>query len=203
MHLSLFLTHPADFPEYAYAAQAFPHLTLTLIEPTGHISTPITTEETFSANATLRALACAPLAPGQIVVAEDSGLFVRGLGGAPGTRSDHYADDHHFPGSGTRDQRNIACVLDRAKKLRYRDVSYVCSLAAVRDGTLLAIGTGEVEGRLLDPPSPHPGQGYDPIFEVPELGMSMAEVDPETRIRTSHRGRALVDLVRRLQRNRL
>ncbi len=203
MHLYLVLTNPAHFPEYAHAAHAFPHLSLTLLQPPADLPNPAINQETFSGNATLRAQAYAPLAPGQIVVAEDSGLFVRGLAGAPGTRSDHYADDEHFLGPGTRDQRNIACVLDRARKLRYRDVSYVCSLAAVRDGALLAIGTGEVEGRLLDPPSPHPGQGYDPIFEVPELGMSMAEVDPETRIRTSHRGRALVDLIRRLQLNHL
>ncbi len=107
-----------------------------------------------------------------------------------------------FAVGGSREERNIACVLARAKRLRYRDASYVCSLAAVRDGELLAVGTGKVEGQLMDTAAETAhhefDRGYERILAILELGRSMAELDRETRIRTSHYGRALVDLVKRL-----
>jgi XTP/dITP diphosphohydrolase len=82
--------------------------------------------------------------------------------------------------------------------MRYRDASYLCALAAVRDGELVATATGELQGSLIDHPRGTAGFGYDPIFEVLELAQTMAEVDEKTRLRISHRGRALVKLLNEL-----
>jgi XTP/dITP diphosphohydrolase len=124
------------------------------------------------------------------------------LGGAPGVRSARYAEDEGFfipgqPDAGV-DARNNACLLDRATKLRYRDVSYFCVLAAVRNGKLIATGSGELQGRLALEPHGSEGFGYDPIFEVLELSRTMAQIEPDVRLQISHRGRALVSLVKAL-----
>jgi XTP/dITP diphosphohydrolase len=202
MRLHLAVCDPGHLAELEFAARAFPNITLAQTGPLDRVASPAEVDETFSGNAHRKALGFSRLLPGEIVVGEDSGFFVRGLGGAPGTRSAEYADDEGFPAGGSREERNIACVLARAKKLRYRDASYICSLAAVRDGELLAVGTGEVEGQLMDIPAEAAhhefDRGYERILAILELGRSMAELDRETRIRTSHHGRALVDLVRRL-----
>jgi XTP/dITP diphosphohydrolase len=202
MRLHLAVTDPGQLAEFAFAAQAFPGITLMPISQLDRVTPPPGIDETFSGNARRRAEAYCALVPGAIVVAEDSGFFVRCLEGAPGTRSDEYADDMYFAGEGSRAERNIACVLEKASRRRYRDASYVCSLAAVRDGELLAIGTGEVEGQLMDEPSEHAhhdfDRGYERILSILEYGCSMAELDPDARVRTSHHGRALVDLIRRL-----
>jgi XTP/dITP diphosphohydrolase len=202
MHLHLAVGDPGQFAELEFAARAFPHVSLVPIEGLERVASSHEVDETFSGNAHRTALAFSRLMPGEIVVGADSGFFVGGRGGAPGTRSDEYADDEGFPAGGSREERNIACVLARAKKLRYRDASYVCSLAAVRDEELLAVGTGEVEGQLMDTPAGAAhhefDRGYERILSILDLGRSMAELDGETRVRTSHYGRALVDLVKRL-----
>jgi len=97
------------------------------------------------------------------------------------------------------DERNLDCLLKRAAGLQDRAAAYVCVLAAVRDGELIATGEGRVDGELLRARRGVGGFGYDPMFLLPELGLTMAEVDMETRMQRSHRGRALVDLVRLLR----
>jgi XTP/dITP diphosphohydrolase len=198
MKLFVATSNPGKLRDFAYAAQAFPEFEILALPDLTLILPPDETADTFEGNALIKALAYGTLAPHEIVVADDSGIVVRGLNGAPGVRSARYADDEGFPGAGTQDERNNACLLDRAAKLRYRDVSYACSLAAVRDGKLLATGFGELQGRLMDAPRGTHGFGYDPIFEVLELNRTMAEVDEDTRLRMSHRGRALVKLIKHL-----
>jgi XTP/dITP diphosphohydrolase len=198
MHLYIATSNPGKLRDFAHAAQAFPNVIIAPLPNLKSIPAPEETADTFEGNALIKALAYSALTPHEIVVADDSGIVVRGLNGAPGVRSARYADGEGFPGPGTPDQRNNACLLDRAAKLRYRDVSYACSLAAVRDGKLLATGFGELQGRLMDAPRGTHGFGYDPIFEVLELNRTMAEVDEDTRLRMSHRGRALVKLIKHL-----
>jgi len=198
MHLYVATSNPGKLRDFAHAAQAFPNVTISPLPRTETIPAPEETADTFEGNALIKALAYSTLAPNEIVLADDSGIVVRGLNGAPGVRSARYADDENFLGEGTADERNMACLLDRSAKLRYRDVSYACSLAAVRHGELLATGFGELQGRLMDAPRGSDGFGYDPIFEVLELNRTMAEVDPDTRLRMSHRGRALVNLIKKL-----
>jgi XTP/dITP diphosphohydrolase len=202
MRLFVATSNPGKLRDFAFAARAFPNVTIEPLPGLSQIPAPEETADTFAGNALIKALAYGQLAPDEIVVADDSGIAVRGLGGAPGVRSARYAEDEGFfiPGQpdASVDARNNACLLDRATKLRYRDVSYFCVLAAVRNGELLATATGELEGRLALEPLGEDGFGYDPIFEVLELSRTMAQIEPEIRLRISHRGRALVKLVRAL-----
>jgi XTP/dITP diphosphohydrolase len=206
MRLFVATSNPGKLRDFAFAARAFPNVTIEPLPGLSQIPAPEETADTFAGNALIKALAYGQLAPDEIVVADDSGIAVRGLGGAPGVRSARYAEDEGFfiPGQpdASVDARNNACLLDRATKLRYRDVSYFCVLAAVRNGELLATATGELEGRLALEPLGEDGFGYDPIFEVLELSRTMAQIEPEIRLRISHRGRALVSLVRALTVNR-
>ena len=199
MNLFVATSNAGKLRDFAHAAGAFPDVKIAPLAGLGRIGAPDETAETFEGNALIKALAYGTLAPGEIVIADDSGIAVRGLDGAPGVRSARYADDVGFVGQGSTDQRNMACLLERTAKLRYKDVSYVCSLVAVRGGEVLATGFGELQGRLMDAPRGTNGFGYDPIFEVLELGQTMAEVDADTRLRMSHRGRALVSLIKKLQ----
>ena len=195
MRLYIATSNTGKLRDFAFAAQAFPRVVMIPLPNLDQIAPPEETADTFAGNALIKALAYGELLPGEVVVGDDSGISVRGLNGAPGVRSARYADDEAWAGLGTPDERNLACLLDRTKKLRYRDVSYLCALAAVRNGRLLATGTGELQGRLALEPQGTEGFGYDPIFDVLELSRTMAQVDNETRLQISHRGRALADLI--------
>ena len=199
MRLLIASSNRGKLHDFAHAARFFPDIVIDPLPNLHRIATPDETADTFAGNALIKALAYGTLAPDEIVLADDSGIVVRGLDGAPGIRSARYANDESFAGPGTQDERNNACLLDRAARLRYRDVSYVCALAAVRAGELLATGTGELQGRLMDAPRGTGGFGYDPIFEILELGQTMAELDSGTRLDFSHRGRALVHLIKNLE----
>ena len=199
MRLLIATSNPGKLRDFAHAALNFPGTTIEPLPNLDRMAPPEETADSFAGNALLKAMAYSTLAPGEIVVADDSGLSVLKLGGAPGVRSARYADDEGWQGEGTADERNLACLLDRTGNLRYRDVSYFCSLAAVRDGVLLATGTGELQGSLIDTPRGTDGFGYDPIFDILELGQTMAQIDAETRLTISHRGRALVHLLKSLQ----
>ena len=198
MHLLIATSNPGKLRDFAHAASAHPGVTFEPLPDLAAIHAPEETADTFAGNALLKALAYSVHAPGQIVLADDSGLAVRSLNGAPGVRSARYADDEQWPGPGSPDQRNLACLLNRTAGHRYHDASYLCALAAVRDGELLATGTGELQGYLIDAPRGTAGFGYDPIFEILELAQTMAELDPETRTQFSHRGRALTHLLKNL-----
>ncbi len=194
MHLYVATTNPGKLRDFAHVTPAA-HTLLPLPDIAG-MPEPVEDADTFAGNALIKARAYSALAHGLIVLADDSGLMVRSLHCEPGVRSARYADDHAWPGPGTQDERNNACLLARTRQLRYRDASYFCALAAMRDGELLATASGELEGQLLDTPRGTEGFGYDPLFDILELGKTMAELDPETRLEFSHRGRALRDLFR-------
>ena len=160
-------------------------------------------EPTFEGNAISKALHYSALAPGLVVLADDSGLEVDALSGAPGVRSARYADDRNYT---TRrplpaDQRNNLCLLDALASTRedHRQARYRCALASVRDDALLATGHGSVEGEILAIPRGNGGFGYDPLFLLPDQSLTMAELAPADRHRFSHRSRALSVLVANLQ----
>jgi XTP/dITP diphosphohydrolase len=200
MRLYVATSNPGKLRDFAHAAAAFPGIVLSPLPGIERISAPEEDADTFLGNALIKARAYARLAPGEIVLADDSGISVPALGGAPGVRSARYAEDEAFEHPGTTDQRNLACLLDRAAHLtgEARAAHYTCVLAAVRDGELLATGNGTLHGTLLAAPRGDRGFGYDPIFLIPSLDLTMAEIDPETRLRLSHRGQALVDLLNKL-----
>jgi XTP/dITP diphosphohydrolase len=162
---------------------------------------------TFAGNARLKALAYSHLAPSEIVIADDSGIELDALGGAPGVRSARYAQDNAFAPSSflsqdlSKDELNNLCLLQNAASLtgNGRGARYCCVLAAARNGDILTYGHGTLEGLLLDQPRGESGFGYDPIFLIPQLNQTMAELTPETRLHYSHRIRAFGDLLNRLR----
>ena len=161
------------------------------------IPPPPEDEPTFEGNARAKAAFYSLRAPGEIVVADDSGLEVDLLHGAPGVRSARYADDLAFPGEGDTDARNNACLLQELARasLGPRTARYRCVLAAAREGQIVATAHGTVEGEILTQPRGTGGFGYDPLFLLPSLGQTMSEVDAATRLALSHRGQALRKLL--------
>jgi XTP/dITP diphosphohydrolase len=153
------------------------------------------TGTTFADNALLKARHAARVT-GLPALADDSGLVVDALDGAPGVRSARYAGVDASDGD---NNARLLRALDGVPADR-RTARFVCVLAFVCDAEdpdpLLAEGTWE--GRIADTPSGTNGFGYDPLFIDPESGVTSAQLDPATKNARSHRGKALVELRRRL-----
>ena len=199
MRLYVATSNPGKLRDFSYAARAFPGVEILPLPGLADIPAPIEDAPTFEGNATLKARAYGALLPDEIVVADDSGLTVPSLGGEPGVRSARYAEDKGFTHPGTLDERNLACLISNILHQPERHAHYTCVLAAARAGSILATGTGNVHGEILLTPRGSAGFGYDPVFLLPTLNQTMAEVTPATRLQVSHRGRALVDLLHRLK----
>ena len=158
------------------------------------IPAPLENELTFAGNARLKALYYSRLAPG-LILADDSGLEVDALGGEPGVRSARYAADAGFEPRGTDgnlsvDERNNLYLLSRMRGVAQRGARYRCALAVARQGALLLAGEGTVNGEILAAPRGTGGFGYDPLFWIPQLQFTMAEISLEQKHALSHRGRA-------------
>jgi XTP/dITP diphosphohydrolase len=166
------------------------------------LDAPAEDEPTFEGNVHIKAIYYSEHMPGEIVMADDSGLEVDALDGAPGVRSARYADDEAFApeASLSLDERNNLCLLQALKAIPQdqRQGRYHCVLAAARDGQVLAIGSGTVEGSVLTTPRGTQGFGYDPLFLIPEFEKTMAELDTKTKLTISHRGRAFTALTKAL-----
>lgn len=166
------------------------------------ISAPEEDGTTFAANATLKAIYYSRFATGQLVVADDSGLEVDALHGEPGVRSARFAadagvvDSPDAPTDNT-DVWNNMVLLQRLAGVppSQRTARYHCVLVAARDGIALHTADGTVEGTILEAPRGTGGFGYDPLFYLPALERTMAELDLETKLSLSHRGRALEALL--------
>jgi XTP/dITP diphosphohydrolase len=154
--------------------------------------------DTFEANARKKAEEYSQGVPGQIVLADDSGLEVDALNGAPGVHSARYAAPElqnkqpHEADANTDDEANNARVLRELKSVAAaeRTGRFVCVLAAARDGATLATFRGTAEGIILDAPRGENGFGYDPLFYFPQIGKTFAELSPEEKASYSHRGAA-------------
>jgi XTP/dITP diphosphohydrolase len=211
---------PAQSSQLLYIATSNPGKLRDLAAATSHevtivplpgikqIPAPTEDEPTFEGNARLKGIYYSRHAPGEIVIADDSGLEVDALNGAPGVRSARYAKDflnqkdQHFaaPLSATTDERNNLCLLQALSKIpdQPRTARYHCVLAAARDGKILCIGDGTVEGEILPTPRGTNGFGYDPLFYLPNENKTMAELDIKTKLTFSHRGRAFAALLKAL-----
>ena len=174
------------------------------IEPLPALATIPAPEEngtTFTANATLKAVYYSRFAPGQLVLADDSGLEVDALSGAPGVRSARFAADTGLTDSpdanDNTDVWNNMILLQRLAgvPLEKRTARYRCVLVAARDGAVLHTAEGTVEGMILEAPRGTGGFGYDPLFYLPALDRTMAEIDLATKLSLSHRGRAIAALL--------
>lgn len=170
------------------------------------IQAPEEDQPSFAGNAQLKAAYYSRLAAERgeavLVLADDSGLEVDALGGQPGVRSARFAQDAGFLPEGaalTVDQRNNLYLLERMRDAEQRAGRYHCVLAVARAGEVLATAEGSVEGQILRFPRGTGGFGYDPLFWLPELGRTMAEVSLEEKHTLSHRGRAFRALLPQLR----
>jgi XTP/dITP diphosphohydrolase len=164
------------------------------------IPEPIEDATTFQGNADLKAIAYSLAAPSLLVFADDSGLEVPALHNQPGVRSARFADDHDFdPGSTlTTDDRNNALLLHLMQHEPDRSARFVCNLALARNGEVLLRAHGTVEGQLLPSPQGADGFGYDPLFLLPSLNLTSAEIPRKQKWQVSHRGNAFRSLLAQL-----
>lgn len=196
MILYLATTNPGKLRDFSHALT--PGFTLEPLPGLAGMPVPEETADTFAGNARIKAEAYSLAAPGLYVLADDSGLEVDALNGAPGVRSARYAEDLGFASQTgeTHDQRNNACLQVHLRQHSCgRSARYRCTLALARDGRTLATADGTVDGEIVDDPRGAGGFGYDPYFLLPALGLTMAEIDPRTRQQHSHRARALLTLL--------
>jgi XTP/dITP diphosphohydrolase len=148
---------------------------------------------TFEANARKKAEAYSLHAPGEIVLADDSGLEVDALGGAPGVHSARYAAEApHLVDANTEDHANNARLIRELRSVaaEKRTGRFVCVIAAARDGQTLEVFRGVAEGILLTEPRGSNGFGYDPLFLFPQIEKTFAELSAEEKANYSHRGAA-------------
>jgi XTP/dITP diphosphohydrolase len=148
---------------------------------------------TFEENARKKAEGYSIAAPGELIVADDSGLEIDALAGAPGVHSARYAaSDLSMTIANACDHANNTRVLSELAGVAQekRTARFVCVLAAARDGRTLRTFRGTVEGFILEAPRGQNGFGYDPLFYIPKIGKTLAEVTPEAKAQFSHRGEA-------------
>jgi XTP/dITP diphosphohydrolase len=178
----------------------------------GFASLPAVVEDgnTFEANARKKAEGYSRYVAGEIVVADDSGLEVDALNGAPGVHSARYAApellgaEPHEVNTNTDDEANNARVLRELKNVPAprRTARFVCVLAAARDGKALATFRGTAEGIILEAPRGANGFGYDPLFYFPQIQKTFAELTAEEKSSYSHRGAAFREFLEWCERAR-
>jgi XTP/dITP diphosphohydrolase len=164
---------------------AFPEVAMT--EETGR---------TFEENATLKAIA-ASRDRRLLVVADDSGLEVDALGGAPGVYSARYA------GENASDAENIDKLLRelsaQSVAAEKRSARFRCVIALAQNGKMLGTFEGVVEGSIVDPPRGKGGFGYDPVFQPNGFDQTFGEMSPESKNKISHRAQAIAALREQLR----
>jgi XTP/dITP diphosphohydrolase len=143
--------------------------------------------KTFEENAILKAVAVSRDCD-LYVVADDSGLEVHSLGGAPGIFSARYAGDR------ATDQANINKLLRELRNVSDRSAQFRCVVALACAGKLVKTFAGRVEGTIVDTPRGSGGFGYDSIFVPNGFGRTFAEMSPELKNQTSHRAKAIAAL---------
>jgi XTP/dITP diphosphohydrolase len=148
------------------------------------------TGDSFLKNAMLKASEVAK-ALGEWAIADDSGLMVDALQGAPGIYSARY---------GRTDGERISRLLNELADKGNRQARFVCAVAIARPDASIALATeGVCEGEILRQPLGSSGFGYDPIFYVPQVQQTFAEMKPEFKHQLSHRGKAFAALLSQLK----
>lgn len=148
--------------------------------------------ETFEENSRLKAIYYSRFTDG-LAFADDSGLEVDALHGAPGVRSARYAGEH------ATDAQNNALLLERLGPASDRKARFVCVISLAQNGRVLHTARGVVEGEMLHEPRGRNGFGYDPLFFCQAIGKTLAEVTEDEKLKISHRGNALRALFERLK----
>jgi XTP/dITP diphosphohydrolase len=184
-------TNPGKMREIAGMLAHIPVTIVGLDEFPG-IPEPDETGTTFAENARLKALYYHD-ATGLPSVADDSGLEIDALGGAPGVHSARWeGTDYEVK------FRKIYELLD-ARNARRSPARFVCRVALAEHGRVVFESEGVIEGRIADAPRGDHGFGYDPIFFYPPLGRTSAELDRDLKATVSHRGKAFAQLRRFLE----
>jgi XTP/dITP diphosphohydrolase len=183
-------SNPGKLADFAAAARAH-NIEVLPLSHIKDITAPEETGSTFEENARLKAEYYSLHVPGEILIADDSGLTVDALQGDPGVRSARYAEDAGIK-TDDPDEANNQLLLKRAEAIpaSQRQCAFVCSIAAARDGRTLKTFTADAKGMLLRAPRGSNGFGYDPLFYFPNLNKSFAELSREEKLRVSHRGAA-------------
>ncbi len=154
------------------------------------------TGETFAENALIKARAVAK-ATGLVAIADDSGLMVDALAGAPGVRSARFSEDLDARPGESRDQRNIRKLLQVMRKVpgEQRGCHFVTVMAACAPDGEEITATGKWFGNVLEAPLGKNGFGYDPVFWDPQLGKTAAQLKKEEKNAVSHRSKAVAALI--------
>jgi len=185
-------SNPGKLRDFAGAAQVH-GIEIAGIPNFASLPTPVEDGKTFEENARKKAEEYSLAAAEEIVVADDSGLEVDALHGAPGIHSARYAaDEPHLADANTDDEANNARVLRELSQVppEKRTGHFVCVLAAARSGKTLATFRGTADGIILEAPRGNNGFGYDPLFYFPHIHKTFAELSPEEKAGYSHRGSA-------------
>jgi XTP/dITP diphosphohydrolase len=180
--------------EFREAAQALA-LALEPLPGFAKLTPAIEDGVTFEQNARIKAEYYSRFAPSELVLAEDSGLAVDALNGAPGVYSARYAatlQSGSASHENSDDQANNLALITQLERLPGDHFAgkYVCVIALARDSKILATFTGEAHGELRAVPRGTDGFGYDPLFYFPALGKTFAELPLAQKREHSHRGKA-------------
>jgi XTP/dITP diphosphohydrolase len=147
------------------------------------------TGRTFEENAVIKAIAVSKIFPDQVVIADDSGLEVKSLEGAPGIFSARYA------GEKASDRRNVEKLLCELQGAPERSARFRCVIALANNGELIKMVADEVAGTITKSPRGENGFGYDPIFVPEGFEATFAELPSDTKNAISHRAKAVAELV--------
>ena len=191
MRVLIATSNAGKLRDFAGAAAAY-EIEIAGISNFGQLPEVVEDGVTFEANARKKAEEYSVNVRGEIVLADDSGLAVDALHGAPGVLSARYANLQTESGGNSSDEANNARLLRELAGIPSEKwtAQFVCVLAAARDGKTLAVFSGEAHGILLDAPRGSRGFGYDPLFFFPALNQAFAELTPEEKAVVSHRGKA-------------
>jgi XTP/dITP diphosphohydrolase len=181
-------TNPGKLREFQMAFDAFIQVDASIqVEALPHLASitpPEETGSTFEENAALKAQYYSKHCDGYLF-ADDSGLEVDALAGAPGVYSARFAGPH------ATDAANNQLLISRMQGIANRTARFVCAIALATEGRLVETFRGEVEGRLLDAPRGDTGFGYDPLFFYPPFGCTFGEAPLDRKMEVSHRAEAL------------
>lgn len=191
-HILVATSNPGKIRDLAGAAS---HFGITVEQIPNFSSLPLVVEDgqTFEANARKKAEEYSLYVPGEVVIADDSGLEVDALGGAPGVHSARYAADKpHLAEANTDDEANNAKLIREIARIPpdKRTGRFLCWIAAAQDGKTLAVFEGKAEGIIQQTPKGMNGFGYDPLFFFPSINKTFAELTAAEKAHYSHRGEA-------------
>jgi XTP/dITP diphosphohydrolase len=178
-------SNPGKLTEFQSMANSNPSIHLELLANFSALPTFPENAPTFAENAAGKALHYSQFTDG-LIVADDSGLVVPALGGAPGVRSARYAGPN-----ATDSQRNEKLLEEMAALTgNARRAHFICAIAAAQKNRAVAVITARVDGEILTAPRGSTGFGYDPVFFIRDLDKTFAELSANEKNKISHRGKA-------------